>query len=116
MGGNKAGDIQQSKILSTYCGIFEQHLSNPKTRLMVIGYSFGDDHINQAIVAAQLHGLETFIIDPAGMQVLKTHKTPVWMDRAIERITVIGLSRRALAETFGRDRPAWKQVMRFFRS
>jgi hypothetical protein len=120
MGGNKVGDIQQSKILSEYSRIFEENLARPKTRLMIIGYSFGDDHINRAIVAAQEHGLETFIIDPEGIKVLKTHNATtrrgsIEVAREIEQITIVGLSRRSLAETFGKDRLAWNQVMRFFR-
>ena len=40
--------------------------SRPNTHLMVIGYGFGDEHINQTIIDAQEHGLETFIVDPGG--------------------------------------------------
>ena len=38
-------------------------LSAPDTHLMVIGYSFGDPHINDAIHTAATKGLKLFIIN-----------------------------------------------------
>jgi hypothetical protein len=122
MGTNKAADIPRSPVLSRYLKMFEDELTRPKTRLMVIGYSFGDMHINNAIVNAGT-SLETFIVDPVGIKVLETLNTtkkrevPAFIQvvTPIEQITVIGLSRRYLSETFGNDRLAWRQLMRFFR-
>src|SRR2546422_725556 len=49
MGGNKPDTIKQHAILQWNHDRFNDHLSKPDTRLMIIGYSFGDEHINVAI-------------------------------------------------------------------
>ncbi|MGC2223915.1 MAG: SIR2 family protein [Methylocella sp.] len=70
MGGNKAGDINASAVLAQYHREFAEYLAKPNTRLTVIGYSFGDAHINEAICkAADAGQLRIFIIDPAGVDV-----------------------------------------------
>jgi hypothetical protein len=64
MGGNKAVEINQYPLLAWYHQKFGEYLSRG-TRLMVIGYSFSDHHINEAIMkAADQGGLRLFIIDP----------------------------------------------------
>src|SRR5277367_1572562 len=66
MGGNKAAEIDQYPLLAWYHRKFEEYLARA-TRLMVIGYSFGDLHINNAIMkAADKGNLRLFIIDPQG--------------------------------------------------
>ncbi len=71
MGTNKAPAIDRHEVLRRYFERFEKELAQPGTRLMVIGYSFRDTHINSAIVNAG-PGLETFIVDPTGRKVLET--------------------------------------------
>src|SRR5260370_13898779 len=58
LGGNKSATIEGHPILKWNHEQFKAYLSRPDTRLMVIGYSFGDAHINHAIdEAAKLGGL-----------------------------------------------------------
>jgi NAD-dependent SIR2 family protein deacetylase len=46
--------------------IFHQRLQEPQTFLLVVGYGFGDDHINQIIDDAMLNpGLVLLVIDPS---------------------------------------------------
>jgi hypothetical protein len=52
MGGNKTGSIDRFKILRRYHEEFKRRISQPGTKLMIIGYSFGDRHINEAIYEA----------------------------------------------------------------
>jgi hypothetical protein len=88
------------------------------TRLMIIGYSFSDHHINQAIMrAADKQTLRLFIIDPQGVDVLNKQDP-----RHIQHQTdlmglnpyIIGASRRPLIATFGNDRVEHSRLMRFF--
>jgi len=52
MGGNKTEAIRTPNVLARYHQEFAQQLATPNTRLMVIGYSFGDQHINETICKA----------------------------------------------------------------
>jgi hypothetical protein len=55
MGGNKAVEISQYPLLNWYHGQFRDYLSRA-TRLLIIGYSFSDAHINRAIIDAAKQG------------------------------------------------------------
>jgi len=87
---------------------------------MVIGYSFGDNHINDAIgEAANRKNLRLFIIDPLGVDVLTKIPRPLTMHllgSPFEKLesSVIGASRRTLREIFGGDMVEHGKVMRFF--
>lgn len=71
IGGNKASEIGRHPILKWNHEQFGDFLSKRDTRLMVLGYSFRDEHINDAIAAAADSGsLRLFIIDPDGVDVL----------------------------------------------
>lgn len=124
MGGNKAIEITQYPLLAWYHKKFIEYLTRPDTRLMVIGYGFGDRHINNAIMdAADKGGLSVFIIDPQGVDVLDKHKTLVSIKDPGELMArlnphIIGASRRSLTATFshgyGHDPVEHGKVMRFF--
>jgi hypothetical protein len=119
MGGNKAVEIDRYPILSWYHREFRQYLAQPGARLMVIGYSFGDRHINGAIVNAVDNGtLRIFIIDQLGVDVIDKRpwrpiKTP---DPFVEKLAprIIGASRRTLLSSFGGDNVEHSKIMRFF--
>jgi hypothetical protein len=85
---------------------------------MVIGYSFSDKHINDAISAGVDRGLKLFIIDPAGVDVIDKRKPmPIKVpDAYVEKVSpaIIGASRRPLTQIFGQDQVEWDKVMRFF--
>jgi len=71
MGGNKFSIIGEFPVLEWYHKQFKEYLSLPDTRLLTIGYSFGDMHINQVIRdAAYVGNLRVFIIDPRGVDVI----------------------------------------------
>jgi hypothetical protein len=118
MGTNKSQAIDREPILKWYRSQFIEHLSKPHTRLMIIGYSFADHHINEIIVGAVKNGLQIFVIDLAGVIV---------MDRRPEGLSggydvfndlkgaVIGASQRPVLSTFsGADPAEFGKVMRFF--
>lgn len=121
MGGNKATTIEQHPILKWNYERFKEYLAKPGMRLMVIGYSFGDYHINQAIAeVADRDTLRLFIIDPLGVDVLdKNRNAPIPApDPLFTRLQphVVGASRRTVRDIFGRDRVEHAKVMRFITS
>jgi hypothetical protein len=59
MGGNKPTTMQSHHILMWYADKFTEALSRPNARLMVIGYGFGDFHINRLIYEAWEKGSKT---------------------------------------------------------
>jgi hypothetical protein len=64
LGTEKSGQIAASPLLSWYFDIFRKVLSAGDVRLMVVGYGFGDEHVNAAIAdAIDHHGLKEFIWD-----------------------------------------------------
>ena len=73
MGGNKDFMIREHQVLSWYYDQFRSYLLRPDTRLMVIGYSFSDQHINDVIVEAWRNGSlrGIFLVDPAGRAILE---------------------------------------------
>jgi hypothetical protein len=74
MGGQKAVSIGRYPILTWYHDEFRKMLLRPSARLMVIGYSFSDAHINDAIADGLKAGLKLYVVDPYALDVLK--KTP----------------------------------------
>lgn len=124
MGGAKSASIKENAILAWYARLFDEHLSRTDSRLMAIGYGFGDEHINDAIKAAVKTGLKLFIIDPNGSEVAQklndTRKRgQIICETDLERMlqdALIGASRRGLRETFGNDTVEYNKVMQFFRN
>jgi hypothetical protein len=119
MGGQKAINIDQFSILSWYHREFRQFLSQPDARLMVIGYSFSDAHINKAIEDGVEKGLKLFIIGPRGVDALdKRQKEPLGRERDeyMDKLTpnIIGASRRPLTSIFFDDVVEHGRVMKFF--
>jgi len=70
LGGGKSIAISRDPLLSWYQRQFAEVLARPDAKLMVIGYSFGDEHINAAICHAAECTLRIFIVDPEGTDVL----------------------------------------------
>jgi hypothetical protein len=69
MGTQKAAQITRHPLLSWYWQVFEQVLAAGDVRLMIVGYGFGDEHVNRVIAdAIERQGLKVFIWDslPAG--------------------------------------------------
>lgn len=73
VGKAKLIEIEKEPILQLYYHeIFKPVVFQGGCHLLVVGYSFGDKHINDAIVeAAREHDLKLFVITPSGPEVLK---------------------------------------------
>jgi hypothetical protein len=77
VGTAKTDRIAASPLLSWYWDIFERVLSAGEVRLLVVGYGFGDDHVNAAIAnAVEHHGLRLFIWDTAPNLKDRIHAAP----------------------------------------
>lgn len=65
IGGNKPTQIHREKLLQWYFDLFQEVLSYPNRRLLVIGYGFRDFHINEVIAQSiRQHGLKLYVISP----------------------------------------------------
>ncbi len=76
IGTQKASRIESEPLLKWYFSLFDQVLNRPDTRLLIVGYSFRDEHINQCIVKAIDKGLKLYIISPESPQDFKNHFKP----------------------------------------
>lgn len=66
IGRNKKTQIDQEPLLKAYYGIFEEAIAQGDKRLLVCGYGFGDEHINETLfVGAKKHGLKLYILGPS---------------------------------------------------
>jgi hypothetical protein len=65
IGHNKPEQIGTEPLLKRYFKIFKKFLSQPETKLLIIGYGFRDEHINKEIHrAVKDNGLKLYIITP----------------------------------------------------
>ena len=72
LGRGKTEQIQNEPLLKCYLEIFEKVLSQNQRRLLIVGYSFGDYHINRIISnAVREHGLKIYIISPVSPEEFK---------------------------------------------
>ncbi len=66
------GLIAGSLILSWYFQIFARAIFEGNKKILIIGYGFNDQHVNQLLVAAvQEHGLKIYIISRESMEDLR---------------------------------------------
>jgi hypothetical protein len=65
MGTHKSDRIDNEPLFKEYLAIFESALSEPDSSMLIIGYGFGDAHINRHIFnAVDNHGLKLHILSP----------------------------------------------------
>ncbi|MGT2438600.1 SIR2 family protein [Bradyrhizobium betae] len=116
LGGDKGNDIAKVQLLSWYQIEFAR-LTQHGARVMVIGYGFGDAHINDLFIAAAAAGAEFFIIDTSGIGVLAsatgTRGIPSQLKMAMQR-SIIGASRRYLKDSLFSDTVERTKIMKFF--
>jgi len=70
MGGGKDRAIQANPVLQRLQGFFTEYVGRGETRVTVIGYGFGDAHINAILRdSIENHGLLMYVIDPRGANI-----------------------------------------------
>jgi hypothetical protein len=106
LGGAKEIEIPKYPLLAWYFSEFERHIAG--NQLVIIGYSFSDEHINKQLDAAASRGTRMFIIDPSGVDVLDKRENAqilqprsAFMDSMMACID--GASRRDLKSTLLSD-------------
>jgi hypothetical protein len=121
MGGGKTALIGRYPLLKWYQEEFRKALTQPGARLMVMGYSFSDEHINEAILIAAKEGsLKLFIVDPGGINIIdkrgKSAAIPVPKEefQEILKHRIIGISTRPISSTFNDDTVENARLARFF--
>jgi len=115
IGGGKEQQIDSEPLLARYMEIFRSVLQGGEHKLLVIGYSFADPHINDVLLQATKTGLELFILGPGSPETVK------------ERMDKNGCPElwNALGEYFQHDlrtlfpedqrtTPEWKRIQRRF--
>ena len=106
--------------MTSYVASFRRMLNEPNSRLMIIGYGFGDQHINAEIEnAAKDSDLRLFIVDPNGIDVLdKPTKDDLGDQRLVDRFgpSIMGASRRRLLSIFNDDYVEHAKIWKFFAS
>jgi len=118
-GGNKETDIGEIPLLGAYLAHFRASICSVHARLMIIGYGFGDRHINSILLEASRRGAKFFIVDTAGINVLDKRKDG---DQIAQQLwdqiglNVIGGSRRPLSSSFYSDRIENEKLHGFFSS
>jgi len=113
LGGDKEAEIDKHPILRAYHDQFRWRLNMPNARLMVIGYSFADHHINTIIFEAAEKGLKIFIADPEGAMLIT--KIPNYNPPPKIKAAIIGASSRPIRNSLsGRDMVELTKIERFF--
>jgi hypothetical protein len=119
VGGGKEAYIQSKPLLKRYSEIFGEYLRQPNARLMIIGYGFADDHINQLLVEASQSNpsLGVFHVHPEGRDAVHRgarERVAIYSAPSTANLPCIGESRRLLTTTFGGDTLEYEKLMRFF--
>lgn len=122
IGSKKVAEISKIPLLQYYHQIFKNVLKQKDRRLMIIGYGFGDGHINEVIAdAVEENGLKVLIWGAKGTQSIKDslfkaspHGSIIWRglirtySKSFEEI----FSRSMPFSGSGRDIP--KEIEEFF--
>jgi hypothetical protein len=119
VGGGKDSYIESKPLLGEYFRVFRERLLAPNTRLMIIGYGWGDDHVNRVIfdAAKSNHSLGLFHVNPNGRDAISgPGGEPIvrYSTSTLAPLKCVGESRRALTTTFGGDNLEYEKLMRFF--
>lgn len=108
VGDGKDRTIRENALLAGYLDELRRCLSAGDTRLMVIGYSFADDHINTVIESAsRSNGLRTYLVDPAGLSVFAAPS------EVFKALRPAGILTRPLRQAFESDDLAFESLWRF---
>ena len=114
VGTAKAGQVAASKLLTWYHDIFRRVLCAGGVRLLLVGYGFGDEHINAVIAdATQNHGLRVFIWD-AGVNLRERvaaapHGPAIWNG-------VLSTATRPLIEVFPSNQAETEEYRRIVKT
>lgn len=88
IGRGKSKQIHKEPLLSCYYDLFKEVLSQDQRRLFIIGYGFGDEHINSVLSeAVREHRLKIYILSPESPKSFK-EKLCDGFERSEDTITI----------------------------
>lgn len=74
IGKNKTELIDKEPLLKWYLDLFQKVITERDKKLLIIGYGFGDQHINKILVnGVKKYGLKIYIISTQSIAELRTH-------------------------------------------
>lgn len=74
IGINKLRLIKKEPLLKWYYKLFKKVIAEGNKKILIIGYGFGDKHINQVLTdGVEKHGLQIFVINIKSPNELKQH-------------------------------------------
>ncbi len=116
LGGDKARTISENRILSSYADQFRRYLEMRDTRLMVIGYGFRDQHIDELLHESWRRSeFRMFVVHPRGRVVLtKMTNRGLLLPSPLARVQLVGESMRPLSTTFNGDDLEHGRLLQFF--
>jgi hypothetical protein len=109
VGGAKEIEIEQVPLLRWYRQEFRKSITRPNCKLMIIGYSFNDQHINKHLCEATAAGTKLFVVDPEGIDVIDKRDKRAQITQPPEELfeklrdSIVGASRRPLRSTLHSD-------------
>lgn len=66
IGKNKVNDINEEPLLRWYSELFQNLIYEGDKKLLIIGYGFGDSHINDVLLkGVREHGLRLYVVNPS---------------------------------------------------
>ncbi|MFC5500152.1 SIR2 family protein [Caenimonas terrae] len=117
MGTQKQSTIAGNELLRDYFEEFRAQLAVGNTRLMVIGYGWRDEHVNEALISATASGMRMFVVSPEGSDAFRPVKAGgLTYSHPLAAIPLLGESRRPLTSTFSTDALERGKLERFFAS
>jgi hypothetical protein len=117
VGGAKEVEIERVPLLSWYHQEFRKVITRPNCKLMIVGYSFNDDHITPSAAAAA--ETKMFIVDPQGIDVIDKRDKRAQITQPPEELfenlrdSIVGASRRPLRSTLHNDTVELKKFVDF---
>lgn len=112
LGHGKNERINIEPLLKWYFDIFNEQIRKNDTRLLIIGYSFRDEHINQAIYEHR-ENISIYIINPQSLESFSSELVSKPFGREIKKLIVKYYS-VDLKKLMGTDRtnphPYWNQL------
>lgn len=114
IGKEKERQVADEPLLSWYFDIFTKALSQPKRKLLLVGYGFRDRHVNEIIAnSVKNNGLKLYIISPSQQLGFITKlKSEEYGEIILEGLS--GYYPYSLLEIFPSDQSeshAWKEIL-----
>lgn len=113
IGKNKEKQLADEPLLSWYFKLFVNALSAPGRNLLIIGYGFRDDHINEVIAdSVNKYGLKLYVISPSDQANFISGLTAFKSGKSILK-GLAGYFPYSLLEIFPNDQSeshAWREI------